>query len=74
MATEKREQPGFDWRQITPEDSPKTPDLREGDVAHNFRLMVFDFSTGEERATGEEFDLLERAQERPVALIFGSYT
>ena len=80
---------GFDWRALTPEDSPKTPvdvlndprhqalatpDLATGDVAFDFELPVSDFSDGTERATGETFHLLGEAQEQPVAMIFGSYT
>lgn len=79
----------FDWRSFTPEDSPKTPvdllrdpqardlstpKLSEGDEAFGFSLPVFDFTDGVERATGESFDLPAIARERPVALIFGSYT
>ncbi len=79
----------FDWRAITPEDSPKTPlDLRDDpvlqdlstpslapkDPAYDFELTVYDFSDGSEKETGETFHLQKRAQERPVALIFGSYT
>ena len=79
----------FDWRSFTPEDSPMTPpdvmadehhkklstaDLKTGDTAYNFTSQIYDFSTGIETATGEHFDLLAVAQEKPVALIFGSYT
>lgn len=79
----------FDWRSFTPEDSPKTPvdlvrdpamrdlatpKLVEGDVAFGFNLPLFDFSDGVEKITGESFDLLRTALERPVALVFGSYT
>jgi hypothetical protein len=81
--------PGFDWKALTPEDSPKglpevladplhqdlsTAKLDEGDVAHDFELPVSDFSDGTERVTGESFRLSQAAAERPVALIFGSYT
>lgn len=80
---------GFDWRAFTPDDSPKTPKdlftdpavvdlgqakLAEGEPAEGFRLPVYDFSDGTRQETGESFDLLELAVERPVALIFGSYT
>ena len=78
---------GFDWRVITPEDSPKglpdviaeqahlaTPDVVPGDPAYDFELPVFDFSDGSERATGETFHLAAASSKRPVALIFGSYT
>ena len=80
---------GFDWRSITPEDSPLTPmdvmaderhrrlataDLKQGDPAYNFRSQIYDYSDGTAVATGEYFDLLAAAKEKPVALIFGSYT
>ncbi len=79
----------FDWRSFTPDDSPKTPvDLRRdpnirdlstpnlgvGDPAYDFKLPVFDFTSGIQRATAETFHLFEVARDRPVALIFGSYT
>ena len=81
--------PSFDWRAITPEDSPKTPmdvhddparqplyqpDVQVGDIAYDFSSPVYDYSDGTERATGETFELLRAAREKPVALIFGSYT
>ena len=77
------------WRAFTPDDSPKTPEdifndpeltdlgtakLAVGDLAHDIDLPIFDFSDGSERKTGERFRLRERAEARPVALIFGSYT
>lgn len=80
---------GFDWKALTPEDSPKglpdvmadpvhqdlsTPKLAEGDCAFDFALPLYDFSDGSERPTGETFQLSKVAAERPVALIFGSYT
>ncbi len=79
----------FDWRSITPEDSPvtlpehladpavedlATAKLSEGDPAIDFSLPLYDFSDGTERATGETFSLLATAASRPVALVFGSYT
>ena len=79
----------FDWKAFTPDDSPMTApeaieselhkklaqaDLKPDDVAYNFSSQIYDFSTGTEVVTGKEFDLLEVAQEKPVALIFGSYT
>ena len=79
----------FDWRSFTPDDSPMTmPDaladpvhrdlstakLAVGDVAFDFELEVGDFSDGTEKPTGEVFHLSARAEARPVALIFGSYT
>ena len=89
MATEYESRTKFDWKAMTPEDSPKTPmdlardpemrdlataSLAEGDLAFDFELPVYDFSDGTERLTGETFSLLEVARDRPVALIFGSYT
>ncbi|NKB99301.1 MAG: hypothetical protein GKR90_12520 [Pseudomonadales bacterium] len=80
---------GFNWQAITPDDSPLTPmdvladerhktlataSVSEGEVAYNFRSQIYDYATGIERETGMQFDLLEVAQEKPVALIFGSYT
>lgn len=80
---------GFNWQAFTPDDSPLTPlevladeqhqnlataSVAEGEVAYNFRSPVYDYSTGAEKSTGIEFDLLEAAKEKPVALIFGSYT
>jgi len=80
---------GFDWRAFTPEDSPKTPmdilgdptherlataELQEGDEAYDFTSAIYDFSDGTEKATGQHFQLAEVAREKPVALIFGSYT
>lgn len=89
MATERKPEMKFDWKSITPEDSPKTPadlerdpemrdlstaNLAEGDEAFDFDLPVYDFSEGNERLTGETFHLSEVARDRPVALVFGSYT
>ena len=81
--------PGFDWKAFTPEDSPKglpdvmadplhrdlsTAKLAEGDRAYDFTLPLRDFSDGSERPTGQTFHLQQAAAQRPVALIFGSYT
>lgn len=81
--------PKFDWKAFTPGDSPKTPmdvhndpdraklytpDLQVGEQAYNFSLPVYDFSTGVQKATENHFDLRNAAAEKPVALIFGSYT
>ena len=89
MANEQEPRRQFDWRSITPEDSPltpmdvmsdpaardlATPNLSEGDPAFDIELPVFDFSDGSERVTDETFHLSEIARDRPVALIFGSYT
>lgn len=80
---------GIDWRQFTPEDSPKTPpdlftdpdfrdlataDVAPGGPAFDIDLPLQDFRSGSGSETGERFQLLVRAAERPVALIFGSYT
>ena len=51
-----------------------TAKLKEGDPAYNFQSQIYDFSDGTGVVTGRFFDLLERAREKPVALIFGSYT
>lgn len=77
----------LDWRSFTPADSPKglpdivpemkdlgTPDLAVGDRAFDFTLPVSDFSDGTEVSSGERFTLSAEAEQRPVALIFGSYT
>lgn len=89
MTNERWQEPAFNWRAITPEDSPKSPldlmadplardlstaKLREGELAFDFELALYDFRSGHERATGETFRLQEMARDRPVALIFGSYT
>jgi hypothetical protein len=80
---------GFDWRAFTPEDSPKTPidifadpvhqDLASatvapGEEAFDFERPLFDFGDGVARSTGERFKLSAAAANRPVALVFGSYT
>lgn len=80
---------GFDWKAHTPDDSPmtapeviaderhkmlSTADIKTGDSAYNFASPIYDFSSGVETPTGAHFDLLEVAQQKPVALIFGSYT
>ncbi len=89
MNEDKALPPGFDWQSFTPEDSPKTPmdvmadpvhqdlstpDLAEGDVAYNIRSPIYDYSDGTEKITGDIFDLTAITKEKPVALIFGSYT
>ena len=80
---------GWDWRALTPEDSPQTPmdimadpnvvalstpAVQQDGPAYGFTSPVYDFSSGSQVATGMHFDLLEAAREAPVALIFGSYT
>ena len=80
---------GFDWQAFTPEDSPKTPmDIRadpvhqalstaevtQGGPAYDFSSPIYDFSNGQKLITGRGFNLLRAAKEKPVALIFGSYT
>ena len=89
MANEAPDPTKFDWRAFTPDDSPKTPmdvlndpaqadlatpKLATGDRAHDFDLPVYDFSDGTRSQTDERFQLLPRAESKPVALIFGSYT
>ena len=89
MASEPKSEIAFDWRAITPDDSPKTPvdlvadprsrdlstpKLKEGDAGYDFDLAVFDFNDGTANTTGETFHLQEVAGDKPVALIFGSYT
>ena len=89
MTDQKVLPPGFDWRAVTPEDSPRTapevladPQARDlataklavGDPAFDFTLPVYDFRSGARKQTGEQFHLAAMARERPVALIFGSYT
>ena len=79
----------FDWKAFTPDDSPRTPmdvladpvhqnlataSVQPGAPAFGFRRPLFDFSTGRRVDAGGDFDLLEIAREKPVALIFGSYT
>ena len=79
----------IDWRAFTPDDSPKTPPelfadpavrdlatakLRVGDAAADIELPLLDFSDGALRETDEIFRLRSAAAERPVALVFGSYT
>jgi hypothetical protein len=80
---------GLDWKAFTPDDSPMTPadifadpvtcdlaeaKLAQGDPAYDFDLPILDFRDGTRRETGKTLHLLEAARERPVALIFGSYT
>lgn len=89
MADSKKMPEGFDWRAVTPEDSPKTPmdlfqdskvralgspDVVRGGPAFDFKRPLYDFSDGNEVKTGEDFHLLAACQEKPVALVFGSYT
>ena len=78
-----------DPNDITPADSPlrfedvmaspviariRTPALGVGDVAFDFSLPELDLSRGAARPTRRTFHLVEHADLRPVALIFGSYT
>jgi hypothetical protein len=51
-----------------------TPKLHVGDRAFDFQLPRLDFSEGVERDTGAVVRLGDFRGERPVALIFGSYT
>jgi len=50
----------------------RTPDLAVGDPAFDFELPVLDGETRER--TGATVRLSSFAGERPVALVFGSYT
>lgn len=74
---------------FTPADSPRTledymasetrrdlstPDVAVGQIAADFTLPVYDFSSGSREVTGETIHLLGVATNEPVALIFGSYT
>jgi hypothetical protein len=87
--SEKKLPPDFDWRAFTPEDSPRTPmdvmadpevqalstaTVESRGPAYDFSGPVYDFSNGQKVITGRRFGLLEAAREKPVALIFGSYT
>jgi hypothetical protein len=80
---------GLDWRAFTPDDSPMglpemmadpvsqdlaTAKLALGDPAFDFDLPVYDFSDGTRVETGRRFQLQSVAANRPVALVFGSYT
>ena len=80
---------GFDWKQFTPDDSPMTPmdvmadprhqqlstsDVVQGGAAYGFTSPIYDYSIGTSVATGRTFDLLDAARDKPVALVFGSYT
>jgi hypothetical protein len=80
---------GFDWRAFTPDDSPmgmpeimadpvaqdlSAAKLAQGDPAFDFDLPVYDFSDGTRVETGRSFQLQSVAANRPVALVFGSYT
>ena len=49
-----------------------TPELAPGDPAYQFELPLLDPET--HRPSGERIRLADFAGERPVALIFGSYT
>ncbi len=83
------EAPKIDWRAFTPADSPMTmpdvladprrqalatPAVEPGGAAYDFSGPVYDFSQGKQIITGQRFNLLESAAEKPVALVFGSYT
>ena len=48
--------------------------LTVGDQAFDFTRTLYDFSSGVGVDTGRPFQLLEAAREKPVALVFGSYT
>ena len=85
MSAEHEPQLKFDWRSITPEDSPKTPmdtmkdpalrdlatpKLSVGDPAFDIELPSYDFSDGNERLTGETFHLSAISRERDDPLQF----
>ncbi|MDG2308586.1 MAG: hypothetical protein P8R42_28740 [Candidatus Binatia bacterium] len=87
MATKMPE--GLDWKSLTPDDSPLTPDDLHADAkmidlstatveadgpAFDFELPLFDYSGGTKQETGKTFHLSEVSKNRPVALIFGSHT
>ena len=87
--SQKELPPDFDWRAFTPEDSPKTPmdvmaDARhqqlstatvsQGGSAFDFSGPLYDFSNGQKVITHRSFNLFDAAREKPVALVFGSYT
>ena len=50
----------------------RTPDLAIGDPAFDFELPLLDGDTHER--TGESVRLSSFAGDRPIALVFGSYT
>lgn len=73
----------------TPDDSPltlktltaredyrdlSTPKVAAGDLAFDFELPRHDFSDGTAIATGSTVRLSDFRSDKPVALIFGSYT
>lgn len=81
--------PRSDPNEITAADSPMrfedamaspvlqrvmTPALAEGDRAHDFTFPELDLPDGTDRPGGRTFHLAALAGDRPVALIFGSYT
>jgi hypothetical protein len=87
--TERKMPEGLDWQSFTPKDSPMTPmdwfadpvnqdlsatTVTQGEAAFYFRRPLFDFSSGTKVETGRTFDLQEISADKPVALIFGSYT
>ena len=87
--SESKPSAGFDWRSFTPEDSPmglpemmanpvaqdlSTAKLALGDPAFDFDLPSYDFSDGTRVETRRSFQLQSVAANRPVALVFGSYT
>jgi hypothetical protein len=86
---ESKQPAGLDWRAFTPDDSPmglpemmadpvaqdlSTAKLATGDPAFDFDLPIYDFSDGTRVETGRSFQLRSVAANRPVALVFGSYT
>lgn len=51
-----------------------TPTLRTGEPAFDFELPRLDVSAGREVHTGDTVRLSDHRDEKPAALIFGSYT
>jgi hypothetical protein len=51
-----------------------TPKLAPGDPAFDFELELLDARGGANRRMGRTVRLSDFAGERPVALVFGSYT
>lgn len=52
----------------------RSPDVAPGDMAPDFDLDVYDFSSGQRVETGQRFSLQREASNTAVALVFGSYT
>ena len=89
MSEDQKLPDDFDWQAFTPQDSPKTPmdilsdpafialataSVEHKGAAYDFSSLIYDFSSGRKIETGRMFNLLAAVREKPVALIFGSYT